>query len=100
MLGNYFSAVDVPRLPPGGAEYRQAGSLGRPASSPRSLRYPAWHARLHDTAVSYPDERQAGRMTMRVINGLAAHGEQGNAATEASVREEARDLVARFPIYD
>jgi len=43
---------------------------------------------------------QVGRMTMRVINGLAAHGEKGNAATEASVREEARELVARFPIYD
>jgi len=44
--------------------------------------------------------RQVGRMTMRVIDGLAANGEEGNAEVEASVREETRDLVCRFPIYD
>jgi glycine hydroxymethyltransferase len=43
---------------------------------------------------------QVGRMTMKVIDGLAANGEEGNSAVEASVREEARDLVSRFPIYE
>jgi glycine hydroxymethyltransferase len=44
--------------------------------------------------------RQVGRMTMRVIDGLAADGDEGNAAIEASVREETRDLLGRFRIYD
>ena len=44
--------------------------------------------------------RQVGRMTMRVIDGLAANGEDGNPKAEASVREETRDLVCQFPIYD
>ncbi|MDX8482351.1 serine hydroxymethyltransferase [Mesorhizobium sp. VK24D] len=44
--------------------------------------------------------RQVGRMTMRVIDGLAANGETGNAAVEAAVREEVHDLVSRFPIYE
>ncbi|RWB57043.1 serine hydroxymethyltransferase [Mesorhizobium sp.] len=44
--------------------------------------------------------RQVGRMTMRVIDGLAANGEEGNAAVEAAVREEVQDLVGRFPIYE
>jgi glycine hydroxymethyltransferase len=39
-------------------------------------------------------------MTMRVIDGLAANGEQGNAAVEAEVREQAQALVRRFPIYE
>ena len=43
---------------------------------------------------------QVGRMTMKVIDGLAANGEEGNAAVEASVREETHDLVSRFPIYE
>ena len=46
-----------------------------------------------------PDFREVGRMTMRVIDGLAANGEEGNAAVEAEVREEALALVRRFPIY-
>ncbi|PBC01395.1 serine hydroxymethyltransferase [Mesorhizobium sp. WSM3860] len=43
--------------------------------------------------------RQVGRLTMSVIDGLAANGEAGNAAIERAVREEAHDLVSRFPIY-
>ncbi|MCG8273426.1 serine hydroxymethyltransferase [Aquamicrobium sp. NLF2-7] len=44
--------------------------------------------------------REVGAMTMRVIDGLAANGEQGNAAVEAEVREQAQALVRRFPIYE
>ncbi|RUW83707.1 serine hydroxymethyltransferase [Mesorhizobium sp. M1E.F.Ca.ET.063.01.1.1] len=44
--------------------------------------------------------RQVGRLTMCVIDGLAAKGESGNAAIEAAVREEVQDLVGRFPIYE
>ncbi|MDX8496151.1 serine hydroxymethyltransferase [Mesorhizobium sp. VK22B] len=44
--------------------------------------------------------RQVGRLTMSVIDGLAANGEAGNAAIEAAVREEVHDLVSRFPIYE
>jgi glycine hydroxymethyltransferase len=44
--------------------------------------------------------REVGAMTMRVIDGLAANGEQGNAAVEAEVREHAQALVRRFPIYE
>lgn len=44
--------------------------------------------------------RQVGRLTMSVIDGLAANGEAGNAAIEAAVREEVHDLISQFPIYD
>ncbi|MBB6470439.1 glycine hydroxymethyltransferase [Aminobacter lissarensis] len=44
--------------------------------------------------------RQVGRMTMAVIDGLTANGEEGNAKIEAAVREETHDLVSRFRIYD
>jgi len=44
--------------------------------------------------------RQVGRMTMAVIDGLAANGEEGNAKIESAVREETHDLVSRFRIYD
>ncbi len=57
---------------------------------------PACTTRGFDVA----DFREVGRMTMRVIDGLASNGEEGNAAVEAEVREEAQALVRRFPIYD
>jgi glycine hydroxymethyltransferase len=44
--------------------------------------------------------RQVGQLTMKVIDGLAANGEAGNAAVETAVREEVGALVKRFPIYD
>jgi glycine hydroxymethyltransferase len=37
---------------------------------------------------------------MKVIDGLLAHGEDGNAAVEREVREEVGALVRKFPIYD
>ncbi|MCA1493083.1 serine hydroxymethyltransferase [Sinorhizobium alkalisoli] len=44
--------------------------------------------------------RQVGRLTMRVIDGLAAYGEACNAAVETAVREEVQELVGRFRIYE
>jgi glycine hydroxymethyltransferase len=40
-----------------------------------------------------------GELITRVIDGLAAHGDEHNAAVEAEVRHEVLDLTARFPIY-
>ena len=36
---------------------------------------------------------------IEVVDGLAANGEEGNAAVEAKVRSEVAKLCARFPIY-
>ncbi|RRH87861.1 serine hydroxymethyltransferase [Mesorhizobium tamadayense] len=44
--------------------------------------------------------RLVGQLTMRVIDGLSANGEEGNGEVEASVREEVAALLRRFPIYD
>ena len=43
--------------------------------------------------------RQIGDWIVRVVDGLAAHGEDGNGAVEAAVRAEVRAVCARFPIY-
>jgi glycine hydroxymethyltransferase len=47
--------------------------------------------------------RTVGRLIARVVDGLAQHGNDGdahhNAATEAAVREEVLELTKRFPIY-
>ena len=43
--------------------------------------------------------RSIGRLIAAVLEGLAAHGEEGNAAIEAAARAEAMALCARFPIY-
>lgn len=40
-----------------------------------------------------------GHLIADVIDGLAAHGADGNSEAEARVRGEARDLCALFPIY-
>ncbi|MDK1374043.1 MULTISPECIES: serine hydroxymethyltransferase [unclassified Sinorhizobium] len=48
-----------------------------------------------------PEEfRQVGRLTMSVIDGLAAYGEACNTAIETAVREEVHELVGRFRIYE
>ncbi|MBR2686309.1 MAG: serine hydroxymethyltransferase [Aquamicrobium sp.] len=44
--------------------------------------------------------RLVGRLTMEVIDGLAANGEHNNNRIENEVREEVEALVRRFPIYD
>ena len=43
--------------------------------------------------------RSIGRMIVKVLDGLARHGEQGNGAVEAEVKAEATALCRRFPIY-
>jgi glycine hydroxymethyltransferase len=43
--------------------------------------------------------REVGRLIVEVLDGLAANGEGGNAATEARVRQAATELCARFPVY-
>ena len=42
--------------------------------------------------------REVGRLIVEVLDGLAAKGEGGNAATEARVRQAATELCARFPV--
>ena len=44
--------------------------------------------------------RLIGRSIVKVVDGLAANGIEGNAAIEAAVAEEIKALCARFPIYD
>jgi glycine hydroxymethyltransferase len=43
--------------------------------------------------------RLVGDMIADVLDGLAAHGADGNAAVEADVRARVKALTARFPIY-
>lgn len=42
---------------------------------------------------------QIGDMIADVLDGLAANGDEGNAAVEAKVRDQVRELCRRFPIY-
>jgi glycine hydroxymethyltransferase len=43
--------------------------------------------------------REVGRLIAEVLDGLAAHGEADNAATEQRVKTQAIALCERFPIY-
>jgi glycine hydroxymethyltransferase len=43
--------------------------------------------------------RRVGELIVEVLDGLARSGEEGNAATEAAVKQRAHDLTRRFPIY-
>jgi len=43
--------------------------------------------------------QEVGRMIAEVLDGLAKNGEEGNAAVEKKVREQAIALCDRFPIY-
>lgn len=40
-----------------------------------------------------------GELILRVIDGLAANGEEGNSAVESAVEKDVLALTARFPIY-
>jgi len=44
--------------------------------------------------------RRIARLIVKVIDGLAANGEEGNGKTEAGVRAEVKALCAAFPIYE
>jgi glycine hydroxymethyltransferase len=43
--------------------------------------------------------REIGNMIAEVIDGIAAKGEEGDAAVEESVKERVLALCRRFPIY-
>ncbi|HMQ92717.1 MAG TPA: serine hydroxymethyltransferase [Amaricoccus sp.] len=43
--------------------------------------------------------REIGELIVEVIDGLAAQGPEGNAATEAAVKARAMALCRRFPVY-
>ncbi|MCL5778565.1 serine hydroxymethyltransferase [Limibaculum sp. FT325] len=43
---------------------------------------------------------EVGRLICEVLDGLAANGEEGNAAVEESVKARVKALCDRFPIYD
>jgi glycine hydroxymethyltransferase len=43
--------------------------------------------------------RAIADMIVEVVDGLAANGEEGNAAVEASVKAKVADLCAKFPMY-
>ncbi|MEM9708000.1 MAG: serine hydroxymethyltransferase [Pseudomonadota bacterium] len=46
-----------------------------------------------------PEFRQVAAWISEVVDGLAANGEDGNAAVEAKVRDEVVELCQRFPVY-
>ncbi|RVT86554.1 serine hydroxymethyltransferase [Rhodobacteraceae bacterium CCMM004] len=46
-----------------------------------------------------PEFRQIGQWIVRVVDGLAANGAEGNAAVEAEVKAEVATLCARYPLY-
>ena len=46
-----------------------------------------------------PEFRQIGDWIVEVVDGLAAHGEDGNALVEAAVRAKVATMCAQFPIY-
>ncbi|MGP9822413.1 serine hydroxymethyltransferase [Salinarimonas sp. NSM] len=43
--------------------------------------------------------QEVGRLIVETLDGLAANGEGGNGAVEASVKERVHALTGRFPIY-
>jgi glycine hydroxymethyltransferase len=43
--------------------------------------------------------REIARLIVEVVDGLSAHGPEGNGAAEAAVRAKVAALCARFPIY-
>jgi glycine hydroxymethyltransferase len=42
---------------------------------------------------------RVGELIAEALDGLAANGEEGNAAVEQAVKAKAKELTARFPIY-
>ncbi len=41
---------------------------------------------------------EVGQLIVEVLDGLSSKGEEGNAATEAGVKEKVHALTAKFPI--
>ncbi len=48
---------------------------------------------------SEPEFRQIARWIVEVVDGLAAHGEDGNGSVEAKVKAEVTELCRQFPVY-
>lgn len=44
--------------------------------------------------------KQVGELIARVLDGLAANGEEGNASVEQAVKKEVAALCAQFPVYE
>ncbi|WP_036282139.1 serine hydroxymethyltransferase [Methylocystis sp. ATCC 49242] len=42
---------------------------------------------------------EVGKLIVEVLDGLSSKGEEGNAATEAAVKDKVHALTAKFPIY-
>ncbi len=59
--------------------------LGTPAGTTRGFGAAEW--------------KYIGELILEVVDGLAANGEEGNAAVEQAVRAKVKALCARFPIY-
>ncbi len=45
------------------------------------------------------ETRQIGRLILDVVDGLAANGEDGNAAVKTAVRDKVAHLLKEFPLY-
>jgi glycine hydroxymethyltransferase len=43
--------------------------------------------------------KKVGELIAETLDGLAKHGDAGNAAVEAKVKSQARELTDRFPVY-
>ncbi|WP_230532022.1 serine hydroxymethyltransferase [Microvirga roseola] len=43
--------------------------------------------------------KRVGELIVETLDGLAKHGDEGNAATEESVKHRVHELTRRFPIY-
>jgi len=59
--------------------------LGSPAATSRGFRQNEF--------------KEVGQMIVEVLDGLSSKGEEGNAGTEAAVKEKVHALTAKFPIY-
>ena len=70
---------------PNGAWYTSGIRLGTPACTTRGF--------------GVAEFRRVGELIVEVLDGLAKHGEAGNAETEAAAKTRAEDLTRRFPIY-
>jgi hypothetical protein len=64
----------------------------------RGLLSPAEVVRLK-RGIDITEFQNVGNMITEVLDGLAANGDDGNAAVEAAVKKRAVELCERFPIY-
>jgi len=87
---------------PAGSVTRQVTDLVRRLSGPEQRRDnadPADHRPDSGPAGRAARIRQIGQLIAKVVDALAANGEDGAAEAEGQVRAEVLALTARFPIY-